>query len=58
MQRATIIQNSAAAMANMKELSSGFKEFWAQLPEGDDFQQRYREFQVCLHAVLRGCARA
>lgn len=46
MQRVTCIQNYAAAMANMKELSTGFKAFWEQLPGGDELQARFREFQV------------
>lgn len=46
-QRVTSIQNYAATMANMQELSTGFKAFWEQLPGGDDLQARFREFQVC-----------
>lgn len=49
MQRVTSIQNYAATMANMKELSCGFKAFWEQLPGGDDLQARFREFQVGPH---------
>jgi hypothetical protein len=45
--RGTIIQNHAAAMANMKELSAGFKQFWEQQP-GDDPIERFREFGVSL----------
>lgn len=35
-------------MANMKELSAGFKEFWEQQPGGDDITERFKEFQVGL----------
>jgi hypothetical protein len=44
--RATIIQNHAAALANMKELSAGFKEFWELQPGGDDPMERFKEFGV------------
>lgn len=44
--RATIIQNHAAALANMKELSSGFKQFWELQPGGDDPMERFKEFGV------------
>lgn len=46
MLRATIIQNHAAALANMKELSSGFKQFWELHPDGDDPLERFKEFGV------------
>lgn len=46
MLRGTIIQNHAAAMANMKELSAGFKQFWEQQPGGDDPMERFKEFGV------------
>jgi hypothetical protein len=50
-QRVTSIQNYAATMANMQELSTGFKAFWEQLPGGDELQARFREFQVRVFVV-------
>lgn len=45
-QRATIIQNYATSMANIKELSAAFKQFWEHQPGGDDMPQRFKELQV------------